>query len=214
MPKKTPEPLLYIQQPEIDFPESDMQEIYMIKKTEGKSQMNNVVQTQKNGSLKDSAQTETEEDFSLQNEPLLEKLTGFKQDSLDKTEELPNLASPEGMDLADGHLELQQIIANYELERRYETESKPLSSKKRHTVSLKRVKSFKEMDMEEKLEYLEHFPKQLPPAPCIFTTGNRFIRGFLLSKMEHEIEIKTFDEKALQISISELKDIQMIGEEK
>lgn len=227
MPKKTPEPLLYIQQPEIDFPEPDMQEIYMSKRTEGKSRWNKVVQTATNDSSEDAIQTEAEEDSSLLNEPLSGPSTDFN--SLDETGEFPELTSSKEaemdeeiskknaqktIDFEDDHHELQQIMAKYEMERQYETAPKPLTSKKKHTVSLKRVKGFKEMSMEEKLEYLMYIPKPLPPVPCIFTTGNRFIRGFLLSKMEHEIEIKTFDEKLLQIPISELKDIQMIGEKK
>lgn len=227
MPKKTPEPLLYIQQPEIDFPEPDMQEIYMSKRTEGKSRWNKVVPSATNASSEDVVQTEAVEDSSMLNEPLsgpskeldslaetgkLSDLTSSKEVKMN--EEISKKNDQKTIDFEDDHHELQQIMAKYEMERQYETAPEPLTSKKKHTVSLNRVKGFKEMNIDEKLEYLMYFPKPLPPVPCIFTTGNRFIRGFLLSKMEAEIEIKTFDEKLLQIQISELKDIQMIGEKK
>ena len=118
----------------------------------------------------------------------------------------------EPLNLNYDHYALQDMIAQYEMKRQFENESRPLS-KKNHTISLNKAKTFKEMAINEKLEYLIRFPKQLPPVPCIFATRNRSIRGFLVSNNERKIDIKTFDEKILSISILELKDIQMIGME-
>lgn len=202
MPKKTPAPLLYIRQPEMKFPKPDMQEIYKISKSHWQKGLNHFDEAPANNSPSEVIQKEAADDSSMQQESLSVKNIDLNQAAIDTVEEA---------DRADDRDELQEIMVKYELERQYTTIT-PQSSENEQMVSLKRIKGFKEMSMEEKLDYLVDFPKALPPVPCIFSIGNRFIRGYLLSKMNHEIEIKTFDDKQLHISISELKDIQLIGE--
>ena len=83
--------------------------------------------------------------------------------------------------------------------------------RKKQSNSFNRVKSFKEMNTIERLTYLVHFPKLLPPVPCIFVTKSRSVKGFLVKKTEESIEVKQFNEKMMQIPIGELIEVKMIG---
>ncbi len=78
-------------------------------------------------------------------------------------------------------------------------------------ASFQRLKSFKEMNILEKLDYLIDFPKQLSPVSCIFETADDSIRGFLVKKTEESIEILKQDSKFLSIDIESLKEVKMIG---
>ncbi len=50
------------------------------------------------------------------------------------------------------------------------------------------------MNTIERLNYLVHFPKLLPPVPCVFVTKSRSVKGFLVKKTEDSIEIKQFND--------------------
>lgn len=76
---------------------------------------------------------------------------------------------------------------------------------------LKRLKPFKEMDLEEKIEYLQNFPKSIPPVPCIFQTANEAVRGIFVNKTENEVIVKQFDQTEKSISIKDLTSIVMMG---
>ena len=73
------------------------------------------------------------------------------------------------------------------------------------------MKSFKEMNTIERLNYLVHFPKLLPPVPCVFVTKSRSVKGFLVKQTEDSIEIKQFNDQMMQISLRELIEVKMIG---
>jgi calcineurin-like phosphoesterase family protein len=81
---------------------------------------------------------------------------------------------------------------------------------KQHT-SFKRVKSFKEMDIKERLDYLVHFPKVLPPVPCLFRTEKKNLQGYLQEYQDDQVTIQFHDQTTETISVHDLKDIMMIG---
>ena len=83
--------------------------------------------------------------------------------------------------------------------------------RKKQSYSFNRVKSFKEMNTIERLNYLVHFPKLLPPVPCVFVTKSRSVKGFLVNKEVDSIEVKQFNETMMQIPIGELIEVKMIG---
>ncbi len=74
-----------------------------------------------------------------------------------------------------------------------------------------RVKSFKEMDLMERLEYLANFPKALPPVPCVFYTDETNYQGFLVGFNEQDITIRIPNQSTETIPLKNLKDIIMIG---
>jgi hypothetical protein len=77
--------------------------------------------------------------------------------------------------------------------------------------SFNRVKSFKEMNIRERLDYLINFPKVLPPVPCVFYTADENYQGYLVEYMEDRITIEFHDKNTKFLSVSELQDIIMIG---
>jgi hypothetical protein len=81
--------------------------------------------------------------------------------------------------------------------------------KKRSSFS--RVKSFKELDIKERLDYLINFPKVLPPVPCLFNTGEKSLQGYLSDYKDNQVTIKFHDQTTETIDVHELKDIIMIG---
>ncbi|MDF2039323.1 CotO family spore coat protein [Cytobacillus oceanisediminis] len=109
-------------------------------------------------------------------------------------------------------VKVQAAIEEFEAgrEEKKENTSFAFTTEKRKP-SFNRVRSFKEMDTLERLDYLIDFPEQLPPIPCIFETGEKAIRGFLISKNEGSIEVKLFDESIEQISLQSLNAVKMIG---
>ncbi|WP_436375376.1 CotO family spore coat protein [Cytobacillus sp. BC1816] len=109
-------------------------------------------------------------------------------------------------------VKVQAAIEEFEAGREEKNESASFAfTTEKRKPAFNRVKSFKEMDTLERLEYLIDFPKQLPPIPCIFETGDKAIRGFLVSKKEESIGVKLFDESIEQISLQSLNAVKMIG---
>lgn len=99
-------------------------------------------------------------------------------------------------------VDVQEQIQNYQEQQIENTPRKP---------AFKRLKSFKEMGIVEKLEYLLYFPKQLPPVPCIVITATENIRGFVVDLTEENVDIKLMDQSIVTIKISTIQEVRMIG---
>ncbi|MCS0791725.1 spore coat CotO family protein [Cytobacillus firmus] len=109
-------------------------------------------------------------------------------------------------------IKVKEAIEEFEAGREEKKESASFAfTTEKRKPAFNRVKSFKEMDTLERLDYLIDFPKQLPPIPCIFETGEKAIRGFLVSKNEEWIEIKLFDDTIEQLNLQSLNTVKMIG---
>lgn len=78
-------------------------------------------------------------------------------------------------------------------------------------TAMNRVKPFKEMDIQERLDYLINFPKVLPPVPCVFYTDQNNYQGYLSEYDDQQITIKLYDQTNKTIPLHELKNILMIG---
>lgn len=77
--------------------------------------------------------------------------------------------------------------------------------------SFKPVKPFKEMNLTERLDYLLHFPKVLPPAPCIFYTANENYQGYLADYEKDLVTIQFPDQTTKTIPVSQLTNVIIIG---
>lgn len=77
--------------------------------------------------------------------------------------------------------------------------------------SFKKVKSFKDMNIKEKLEYLIDFPTVLPPQPCVFYVKDKSYQGYLQDYQDQEITIQFHDQSTKTIPLSSLKNVIMIG---
>jgi hypothetical protein len=82
---------------------------------------------------------------------------------------------------------------------------------KQHRHSFSKVKSFKEMNVSERLDYLMNFPKSLPPVPCVFFTEEKNYQGYLISYKENEVTIQIPNQASITIPADEITNVIMIG---
>jgi hypothetical protein len=81
----------------------------------------------------------------------------------------------------------------------------------RQHTTFNRVKPFKEMNMEERLDYLINYPKVLPPAPCVFVTEEKSYQGFLIEYDGQEATIRFHDQSTKTIPVQALNNVFLIG---
>lgn len=93
----------------------------------------------------------------------------------------------------------------------YEKNQTKTESKASRTPAFRRLKGFKEMEINEKLSYLLNFPKQLPPVPCNVITASENVRGFVTSLNEDHVEIRLMDQTKTTIMLHAIQDVKMLG---
>lgn len=78
--------------------------------------------------------------------------------------------------------------------------------------AFRKLKSFRDMDVEEKLSYLFNFPKQLPPVACIVTVadGQQF-RGFIIGKADKTVTVKLMDGEEITFFTKKINEVKMVG---
>lgn len=179
------QPLLYIHQPELRKPQPKMQEAYSTRKD------NNIAY---------------EED--VQTEPKLETATPVDDLDLDMSERETDQTAQEN----NNFLELKaDPIGNPDASGELEADVSPFTTSKQGRYAFKKVKSFKEMDINERLVYLAKFPKQLPPVPCLFITEETAYKGYLKTVEEDEVQIVLSNKKPVSIPLNLLKEVKMAG---
>ncbi|WP_053361911.1 CotO family spore coat protein [Bacillus sp. FJAT-27251] len=176
-------PLLYIDQPRIQFPSVIMQEVYTIK-------------------------------------------TAAKNDEIHLGEEAPPSESEAGVQPAfsegnTGSIPTQKVMdkeleeeGTINLEGDKQTPEKsasPFDTRQRHKYSFRRTKNFKDLEIQEKLLYLENFPEQLSPVSCLYITPETTYIGILKSIGEVSIEIKLRDGSTVILAKDEIQEIRMLG---
>lgn len=153
------------------------------KKMEGNMQVSYSAKISKQKQYKDLMEKKQKEEM-LQEIKEKKELT---KESMEKQTSTPNV---------------QEHIQNYQEQQVEKTPRKP---------AFKRLKGFKEMGIVEKLEYLLHFPKQLPPVPCLVITTNENIRGFVVDLTEENVDLKLMDQTVITLKISTIQEVRMIG---
>ncbi|MBP3040126.1 hypothetical protein J9303_11570 [Bacillaceae bacterium Marseille-Q3522] len=108
------------------------------------------------------------------------------------------------------HEEVQQMIEDYH-NTHHETAEAPAPKNAKRSFGLKRLKSFKEMDILERILYLLHFPDQLPPVPCLIVTAETSLRGYIEKEENGTVEVKRLDGGKEKLEIEKIKDVKMIG---
>lgn len=194
------DPLLYIMQPDIKFPKANMQNTFVVTKPPVKQK------PLLNDEAKEKFDSQKEEQVLVETKAVN---ADEKKISVEKELQSPENKVSEGLEKE----EVQEIIEQYHQDQSIQEENSSRSQTKRNqkSYSFTQVKSFKDMEIQEKLNYLENFPKQLPPVPCIFTTENSSIKGFLVQSTDDMIEIKQFNNKKVELSSNDLIDIRMLG---
>jgi hypothetical protein len=90
-------------------------------------------------------------------------------------------------------------------------QEKKTQSNQEKQRAFNRIKGFKEMDLMERLEYLDNFPKALPPVPCVFYTEEKNYQGYLVEYNEQDVTIRFPNQTTETIPFKNLKDVMMIG---
>jgi hypothetical protein len=90
-------------------------------------------------------------------------------------------------------------------------QEKKTQSNQEKQRAFNRVKGFKEMDLMERLVYLDNFPKALPPVPCVFYTEEKNYQGYLVEYNEQDVTIRFPNQTTETIPFKNLKDVMMIG---
>ncbi|WP_062104412.1 CotO family spore coat protein [Bacillus niameyensis] len=85
-------------------------------------------------------------------------------------------------------------------------------SKAKKSWNLTPVKSFKDMSIPEKLQYLAQLPSSQPPFPCEFITQNQRVKGVLDKCIEGEekFTVMNFKGEIKEIVKGDLKSIRII----
>lgn len=153
------------------------------KKMEGNMQVSYSAKISKQKQYKDLMEKK-------QKEEMLQEIKEKKELTKESTEKQASIEN------------VQEQIQHYQEQQVEKTPRKP---------AFKRLKSFKEMGIVEKLEYLLHFPKQLPPVPCLVITAKENIRGFVVDLTEENVDIKLMDQSVVTLKISTIQEVRMIG---
>jgi hypothetical protein len=112
------------------------------------------------------------------------------------------------------HLDIKNVnqdVVEISVEDEVESTSNPFDTKRKRHHSLQRVKHFREMNVSEKLSYLENFPVQLGPIFCLYFTETTTYTGNLLNRYEEQIEIRLPNNTKATIVVEDLQDIRMLG---
>lgn len=203
------DPLLYIQQPDLAYPKVDMQQTYIVKMSKQKREKSTIASFPELDTQTESFTNQTAELQEYEAEKAVEEKKQVKTTEQQPKQDVSSDKKPQKQEL--DRKAVQEVINQYHNQSQEKDDPSGSAKGKQHSYSFKRVKSFKEMNIIEKLNYLDHFPKLLPPVPCIFATGSSSARGFLLNKSEDSIEIKLFNDKIMDIPIEQITDVKMLG---
>lgn len=91
-------------------------------------------------------------------------------------------------------------------------ESSQNNEEQQHVASRERRKHFKEMDIQERIDYFLNRPKFAPQVRCEIRTKGKTYRGIMLGKQEEGVVFKTGNRSApVQIAIDEITEVQILG---
>ncbi|KKK36988.1 hypothetical protein WQ57_16530 [Mesobacillus campisalis] len=175
-------PLLYIDQPRIQFPSVIMQEVYTIKNTK-------------------------KDKIHLGEEASPSELEAGVQSAITEG----NTGSIPMQKVMDKELEEEGTFSLEGDEQKPEENPSPFDTRRRHKYSFRRTKNFKDLEIHEKLLYLENFPEQLSPVSCLYITPETTYIGVLESNGEESIEIKLRNGSTAVLAKDDIQEIRMLG---
>lgn len=73
------------------------------------------------------------------------------------------------------------------------------------------ISSFKQLSIEEKIEYLVQFPKDLFQMKCIIVTKDKTYRGTIVRRHDGMIEISYSGRQIATVGIDSIKKIELLG---
>ena len=85
------------------------------------------------------------------------------------------------------------------------------TQRKSATASFRKLKPFRDLTIEEKLEYISASISGQVPFPCEFSTGEVSVKGVIQDDEGDEITVKSFNGEVVRIRKNTLQTIKMIG---
>ncbi|UXH45704.1 spore coat CotO family protein [Rossellomorea vietnamensis] len=86
-----------------------------------------------------------------------------------------------------------------------------LPERKTAASSFRKLKPFRELNIEEKLDYISASISGKVPFPCEFSNGVLAVKGVILEDSGNEITVKSFQGEEVKMRKNELQSIKMIG---
>ncbi|PFG07019.1 CotO family spore coat protein [Bacillus sp. es.034] len=86
-----------------------------------------------------------------------------------------------------------------------------LPERKTAASSFRKLKPFRELNLEEKLDYISASISGKVPFPCEFSNGVLAVKGVILEDSGNEITVKSFQGEEVKMRKNELQSIKMIG---
>jgi Spore coat protein CotO len=92
------------------------------------------------------------------------------------------------------------------------TQSIPKPPERKTAAStFRKLKPFRDLTIDEKLDYISASISGKVPFPCEFSNGKLAVKGVILEEVGDEIIVKSFQGEEVKMRKNELQSIKMIG---
>jgi Spore coat protein CotO len=127
-----------------------------------------------------------------------------------------NLSAAESLEKQENQenkfLDEKSIVLHEDQNENSATKSIPqLPERKTAATAFRRLKPFRDLSINEKLEYISASISGKVPFPCEFSNGEMTVKGVILVEEEDEIIVKSFQGEEVKMKKNELQSIKMIG---
>ena len=159
------------------------------------------------------------------NQPRLEEVKGNMQvtyrsvkkpkakEEIDKSKRTPDPNTPLSQGIQeDKYVDEQLFLDQGEHKEEPNVQpAPPLPERKTATSAFRKLKPFRELTIEEKLDYISASISGKVPFPCEFSNGVLAVKGVILEDSGNEITVKSFQGEEVKMRKNELQSIKMIG---
>ncbi|MEI2663482.1 CotO family spore coat protein [Rossellomorea sp. LJF3] len=89
--------------------------------------------------------------------------------------------------------------------------TRELPERKTAASAFRKLKPFRELTIEEKLDYISASISGKVPFPCEFSNGQVTVKGVIVEDTGEDITIKSFQGEEVKMRKNEIQSIKMIG---
>lgn len=210
---KARKPMLYITQPEFQSNEPTMQSTY---RSERPKKMSAKRDTNKEATNKEESPSQTETATHTVERKKRRRFDGYF-DQPDQGNSFfdnpPEQTNHDHRDVFDD-FDVTPPTIDSEVEHDEEAEEE-YEADERRKVSFsnrKRRSKFKEMDLEEKIDYFVNLPSQVPRMKCEVVTSDKNYRGWIQDYQDGVVHMKILHRPfRIEVPFEEIKDIELKG---
>ncbi|WP_034763491.1 CotO family spore coat protein [Rossellomorea vietnamensis] len=159
------------------------------------------------------------------NQPRLEEVKGNMQvtyrsvkkskakEEIDKSKRISDSETPLSQGTQEGKYADEQLFLDQgeHKEERNVQPAPPLPERKTAASAFRKLKPFRELSIEEKLEYISASISGKVPFPCEFSNGQVAVKGVILEDSGDEVTIKSFHGEEVKMRKNDIQSIKMIG---